>query len=757
MIKRALLLCVLVSSALFTQAEKELSVDDIIKKAEGFFFNEDYYTAQIYYHQIEASYIPKLPRVQYCLGVCYINTGTNYEKAIEYIEASEEFVYDEGVEEDFHYYLGKAHHLNYSFIEAVNNYHKFIDLVSVREERVEEVNRLIRQCKNAELIMKNPVNVQIVNMGETINSKYSDYTPYISADESVLLFTSRRSSSTGGMLDENGRPDSISGQYFEDIYASIKLGGEWKKPVGVGAAINTEGHDAVAGISPDGEEMYVYRSDSSLYGNLFKSVQGDYEWGQLKKLPSPINSRFWEGSISASSDGQTIYFASNRPDGYGGKDLYMINKLPDGSWAVPKNLGPSVNTPYDEDAPFFHEESSTLYFSSQGHYNMGGFDIFKSILKSDGEWQPAENIGYPINTTGDDISFVLSGNGKRGYYSARRDDGFGEQDIYVLNFEDVIFDDADKGPVTILKGVVETCDNKEDVGALVKLFEYETAELLGVYKPNPTTGNFVIVIPQGKRYQMQVEAPGYAIMNRIISKAYNEGQSEVNEKIILCTEQNDEIDKKTIIVAKNDSIELLDSAAIMIDILANDVYPYNYELFSKVTKKSRGRITFDNAGRVRYFPIPFFKKVDSFKYEIMLNDYIKDEGTVYIDYSDLLSNQALKHTITDSVSFAMSLEIKEKFDTVSFEGIRYKVQIGAYKKKLSKKSPVLRNVPKVKIEKSDDGLYKYLVGNHQTMDEGIKTLIRMRRNGLKDSFMAIYKDGERISLKMLYDIAFKKE
>lgn len=731
-------------------------VNYFIKKGNSYFYQEDYKAAQFYYHNIDANHLVKIQELVYNLGVCYLYTGFDYKKAIEYIKSSEEYAYELGVEEDYFYYLGMANHLNYSFIEAVNNFHKFIDLASLRDERVDDVNRRIMQCKNAELIMKNPVDVKIVNIGANINSKYSDYTPVISSDESVLLFTSRREGSTGGLLNENGKPDSVSGRYFEDIYASIKFNGEWKRPVSVGSSINTEGHDAVAGISPTGQEMYVYRSDSSLYGNLFMSEHVDYQWTRLSKLPNPINTKFWEGSISVSKDGRSVYFASNRPDGYGGKDIYVVNKLPDDSWAQAKNMGPNVNTPFDEDAPFFHEESSTLYFSSQGHYNMGGFDIFKSTLNGSNEWKPAENIGYPINTTGDDISFVLSGDGKRGYYAAKRNDSYGEQDIYVINFGNVAFEDPDKGPVTILKGVVSTCDNNENVNSTVKLFEYESNELLGVYKPNPITGNFVIAIPQGKRYQMQVEAPGYDVMSRVISKAYNEMHSEVNEKIILCSVDDDKkiVNKKTIIVAVNDTIELLDSPAIIVDILKNDIYPYNAELFSKITTKARGRITFDNAGRIRYFPIPFYRKIDSFKYEIQLNDYVKSNATVYLDYRNIVVNQTIKHTLKDSLSYTMFMDIKSNYDTVLFDGVRFKIQIGAFSKKLSKKSSLLRSVPKTKVEKTKTGLFKYLVGNYKTMNKAVKSLVKIRRNGVKDAFLVIYKDGERISIKMLHKIAF---
>jgi len=189
----------------------------------------------------------------------------------------------------------------------------------------------------------------------------------------------------------------------------------WIKATNIGPSLNTKRHDATVGLSPDGQQIIIYKE-----GDLFYSSSNGNNWNEPVAFTKQINSKFWEPSASISADNKAIYFTSDRKEGFGGSDIWMIKKLPDGEWGIAQNLGSSVNTKYDEDAPFIHPDNKTLYYSSMGHNTMGGYDIFKSTLNIDNSWSPPVNMNYPINTTGDDIYLVLTGDGKHGYFSSFR-------------------------------------------------------------------------------------------------------------------------------------------------------------------------------------------------------------------------------------------------------------------------------------------------------------------------------------------------
>ncbi|HEY0977573.1 MAG TPA: hypothetical protein VGE21_08895, partial [Flavobacteriales bacterium] len=295
-----------------------------------------------------------------------------------------------------------------------------------------EVDRRIGMARTAKSLTANPVDVKIRNMGAQVNSSAHDYSPVVTADGNTMYFTSRRTGTVGGQRD-------ASGQYYEDIYAVQREEGIWGRASNVGAPLNTNMMDATVGLSVDGNEMVVYRTPpEAVSGNLYLSKRAQGRWSEPEALTERINSGSHEPSATISPDGSEIYFTSDRPGGLGGRDLYRIRRLPNGQWSLPLNLGPTVNTPYDEDAPFLHSDGSTLFFSSNGHNTMGGYDIFKSnLIDTDmNVWGLPENLGYPLNTVNDDIYFCLNEDGTTGHFSSERSNGLGGQDIYQVEFPD---------------------------------------------------------------------------------------------------------------------------------------------------------------------------------------------------------------------------------------------------------------------------------------------------------------------------------
>jgi len=231
-----------------------------------------------------------------------------------------------------------------------------------------------------------------------------------------------------------GEKDNF-GEYYDDIYYMQFKSNVWSKPKKLGNKINTADCDVFNCISSDGSQIYISRQAKSSFNIYVSTVAGKGRMSVPKKLDKPINAKGNSTCAYITKDGGYLLFASDRPGGYGGYDLYISEKLENGKWGEPQNLGPKVNSEYDELYPVLLSDG-TLYFSSKGHETMGGFDVFKSTKIADTSWTSPVNMGYPLNTPYDDINFYpTSDDGKKGFYSSARAGGFGDADIYQYIFE----------------------------------------------------------------------------------------------------------------------------------------------------------------------------------------------------------------------------------------------------------------------------------------------------------------------------------
>ena len=278
-----------------------------------------------------------------------------------------------------YYYLGQIYHRKMMFDKALASYMEFKNNGEKPNISIEEVDYLMQKSLVAKEMILTKSNASVTNFNNGINTPYAEYVPLLNPEETKLYFTSRRKGSTGDLLDPYY-------EYFEDIYVSEKAGTTWNTPTNIGAPLNTETHDACVTLSKDGQQLYIYRtSTDQITGHIFVSQNNEGKWSDPKLFDAHINSEnSAESSISIAPDQSTIYFSSNRTGGYGGKDIYRVTKMPDSTWSRPLNLGPTINTPYDEDAPFIHPDGITLYFSSKGNKNMGGYDIFKTTKNENG-------------------------------------------------------------------------------------------------------------------------------------------------------------------------------------------------------------------------------------------------------------------------------------------------------------------------------------------------------------------------------------
>jgi hypothetical protein len=334
--------------------------------------------------------------------------------------------------------------------------------------------------------------------------------PLITPDESVLYFTSRREGSVGNLKDPYDN-------FYEDVYTSkTNEHGKWSEPKNVGAPINTNTHDACVALSYDGKQMIIYRTSPDLItGDLYITSLENNTWTNPIKLGAEINTPFIETSACFSTDTSVIFFSSNKPNGFGGKDLYRIKKLPNGKWSMPMNLGPTINTDKDEDAPFLNSKGNVLYFSSKGHNTMGSYDVFKTNYDSEiNTFTAPENLGFPINTVNNDIFFVLNADGSRGYYSSIKEETFGGSDIYSI---DTRFGDNElkvkQAKVTFGNAIYK---------AKITLIDVETNQVAGIYNSNSKTGKFILVMNPLKAYKAIIEEEGFQKMIVDIEPIANE-------------------------------------------------------------------------------------------------------------------------------------------------------------------------------------------------------------------------------------------
>lgn len=419
-----------------------------------------------------------------------------------------------------HFFYGRALHLNYKFDEAAAQYDIFDKEYAKDKVNKENVTFYRAQTTYAKELVGSPINVSVTNLGDSINSEFPDYSPSLSADERTIIFTTRRNTTVGGERAPNGL-------FYEDIVIAYKDENDvWSKPKSISPNINTSGNDASINLTPDGQTLITYQ-DIGKGGDIFFSTWDGNDWSFLQQFGSDVNTKYWETHACLSADLNTLYFVSDRPGGFGGRDIYRCVKLPNGKWSLAQNLGPKINTKYDEDGPFIHPDGITLFFSSNGHKTMGGFDIFFATIEGDKQFTEPINMGYPVNTPDDDVFFVVSPDGKRAYFSSAKDGGFGEKDIYIMEIKD-----AKEKSLALFKGSILPADGEKlPDDLMIIVTDKETGDIVGTYKPKQN-GTFSTILPPNKNYNFSYQSKGEEFYNEDLfvsnDVTYQEIKKEIN-------------------------------------------------------------------------------------------------------------------------------------------------------------------------------------------------------------------------------------
>jgi outer membrane protein OmpA-like peptidoglycan-associated protein/tetratricopeptide (TPR) repeat protein len=377
------------------------------------------------------------------------------------------------------------------YSEAIKNYQIFISNAKKKIDYSSYVNLKLKQCNFALELMKNPVAFNPVNIGPEINTKISEYWPSLTADDSMLVFTSS--------------DREINSQ--EDLYFSIKQNGKWLQAKKFDNQINTNQSEGAQTISADGKTMIFtacLRKDGLGSCDLYWSQKKGSKWSIPINMGSPINSGYKETQPCLSSNGKVLYFVSNRPGGKGKFDIWMSMREGKNRWGQPINLGDSINTTEDENSPFVHYDNQTIYFSSEGHQGMGGSDLFISKKNIKGEWQKASNLGYPINTCYNEESIVITANGNLGLISTNIKGTYGQKDIYQFLTPPLIRPNK----VIFIKGKIFDAKTFENISAEIDISNSTGTEIFKT-ESDEISGEFLICLSPQNNYAFNVNKPGY--------------------------------------------------------------------------------------------------------------------------------------------------------------------------------------------------------------------------------------------------------
>ncbi|MBN1131861.1 MAG: PD40 domain-containing protein [Bacteroidales bacterium] len=453
-------------------------------EAESWFLFEEFAEALDLYLQLHEE-DPENDNINYKIGICYLNDPYQKEKSVDYLSRASRNINPFYKENSYKertappeaiYYLANAYLVNNLIDSAIYYYRQFMEILDEEIYDKELVRTQIKCCETARELMKKPVDFDVINLDSLINTRYAEINPVVSGDGRSMVFV-------------------YKGPFQDAPYYTTRKDGEWLYPRNLSLELGVDGDVYPTALSYDGTEMFVYRNDDYI-GNLYSSTLVDGIWTPIKKLNEHINTKYWESHACLSRDGQTLYFTSNRKGGYGGLDIYRSHRRDKGEWGPPENLGKTINTRYNEETPFITGNDRLLYFSSYGHYNMGGYDIFYAQKVNDSLWAHPINLGYPINTTSDDLFFYPVDNGFGAYYSMYRPEGLGRHDIYHMT----VYSDANLRMYMVSGRVNTEGELSDSAGVFIFLIDQVTGDTLYSTQPDKAHGTFQFSLPQGQYY-----------------------------------------------------------------------------------------------------------------------------------------------------------------------------------------------------------------------------------------------------------------
>jgi len=456
--------------------------------------------------------------ILYHIGQCHY-VRQEMDEAVNYLQKAE--AADTDANEDLHLTFGMVYQQQDQIDNAMKEFmwHKRKYAANPKKQKEDEIDHLIAECALAKQMEANPVNVKIKNAGESINSEYDDKSPSITADGSTLIFTSIRPLAVGNM-----KVSKDPSQVFDNVYLckwdSTK--NDWGLSYPIEGDVNhAYTHTSCTSISPDGNYIFLYRNSStgaSLGGDIYMSKKAkNGKWGLPISVGKPVNTSYYEDGACLSPDGTTLYFVSERPGGFGRADIYKSDRISRTEWGTPENLGPVVNSDYDEGAPFMAADGRTLFFSSDGHSSMGGYDIFKTSMNDSGKWSTPVNLGYPINTVNNEKGFTVTGDARTAYFSSDRKGGLGKRDIYIADLSNYSVLNADNSNTqpkgySIIRGKISIPKGEPAEDAQVTVTDSAGTKVAGL--TTSAEGMYFITLKSNEKYKIKISLKGFKSVNK---------------------------------------------------------------------------------------------------------------------------------------------------------------------------------------------------------------------------------------------------
>jgi outer membrane biosynthesis protein TonB len=739
--------------------------------------SKDFVNAYLDFDKLHARY-PKEIDYEFKLGICCLYYPEKKPRAIEIFQEMKRKYKTLEVE----VYLGKAYHMNYKFDEAIATLTPLVEVLMSSKKKedkvyIDDVKMTIMNSENGRQLINNKVIADIDNIGEPINTPETEGVPIITADESMMMFTYVGKKSMGGKMNAQMNYDA-NGLYLSDVFISKKdaTSGKWLPPEPV-EALNTKGNDAAIAISPDGQTVFTFLSNNNNEGDIMMSKMS----GGTFSVPVPLNANintpeYWEGSCSISADGKYLYFSSERPNGFGGRDIY-VSEMVNGDWGAAINMGPKINTPYDDDAPFIHPDGITLFFSSKGHKSIGGYDIMFTV-KEGNDWIEPRSMGIPLNTVEDDSYYVINSKGDKGFFSSNRDakGALGEQDIYMVT-PGIL---GDKPVVALLKGTVYGDD--KPLEATIDVLKLTKQEPLGPYFSNKETGHYLTALSPGYTYRIKIHAPGFNTVEEDFDIENLASFIEKTKDFYLYSSPD-----SAKAVAGVKKIEL-PSDAVLSEAPKKETEPVKQpeptEPIAKQTEKEPVTTT-EPAKQTEPEPVksqeptkepeavkdpepakktePITEPVVTVKKEPKkpkepkpqhVQQPASEEESVVMSPCDQKLpdlNELKGKNLNDEQKYRTLMDLMGSYCA---DNLYYTVQIGAYRKPDNYKYTNLKDLGKVSSENYPDGITRFTQKQFNTLKDAEKQRQRAIARGQKDAWIVAFIDGKRYTLEDLIMVDF---
>ena len=483
------------------------------KMARSFFKDGNYFKAiELYTKLLKKE--PNNPEYNFNMGMSYLNTNIDPKLALDYLLKTE---MEGKFDNELLLQIARAQMFHLDYENALLYLNKYRLAAGKKAVKNNEYHKLKADCITAQDLLKYPVNVTYKNMGENVNSPYPDYNPFITGNGSKMVFTTRRKYRPGSHAE-------FDGYYPSDIMLSVQTSDGWFFADRLSDKINSVYDEQAVGLTTNGDTLYFYIDHVDDVGDIFMTTYKNKVYTAPKRLGSEINTDAIESACSISQDGSTMLFSSNRAGGMGGFDLYMIRKTGRNNWSEPVNLGSEINTPLDEDYPTLSTDGKTLFFCSNGHPGMGGYDLFFSTWDEESQlWTKPQNMGYPINSPGNEKNISFMDNGTTAVMAALRPDSYGDLDIYQVDYELTEDDDPSLFVFNLALPEGETLPELR----VKNIYD----ELIGSYYPNRVTGRYVLALYPGK-YYLYIDVPGYAPYTEVLVVNEFHKRQDINVRFI---------------------------------------------------------------------------------------------------------------------------------------------------------------------------------------------------------------------------------